>query len=95
MPRQARIVLPHEAHHVTQRGNYRMDVFDRDCNYQYYIELINEYALEYGIEIVAYCLMTNHVHFMDIDKNIETLKKKGLIERVGPEKGGHWEVIRK
>jgi ATP-dependent DNA helicase RecG len=28
-----------------------------------------------------------------IDKNITTLKKKGLIKRTGPAKGGHWEVL--
>lgn len=27
-----------------------------------------------------------------IDKNINQLKKKGLIKRVGPDKGGHWEI---
>lgn len=27
-----------------------------------------------------------------IDKNIETLKQKGLIKRIGPDKGGHWEI---
>ena len=75
MPRQARIVIPHEAHHVTQRGNYRMDVFDQDSNYQYYIELINEYAPKYGIEIAAYCLMTNHVHFIVTPKTDEGLGK--------------------
>ena len=30
-----------------------------------------------------------------IDKNIQTLKKKGLIKRVGPARGGHWEAIEK
>lgn len=28
-----------------------------------------------------------------IDKNIQSLKKKGLLKRVGSAKGGHWEVI--
>jgi ATP-dependent DNA helicase RecG len=28
-----------------------------------------------------------------IDKNINQLKKKGLLLRVGPDKGGHWEVM--
>lgn len=28
-----------------------------------------------------------------IDKNINQLKKKGLLLRVGPDKGGHWETI--
>ena len=30
-----------------------------------------------------------------IDKNINILKKKGVIERVGPDKGGYWKVIKK
>lgn len=28
-----------------------------------------------------------------IDKNIESLKQKGLLSRVGPKKSGHWEVV--
>jgi ATP-dependent DNA helicase RecG len=27
-----------------------------------------------------------------IDKNIQTLKKKGFLRRVGPARGGHWEI---
>ena len=75
MPRQSRIVIPHEAHHITQRGNYGIDVFDRQANYQYYCELINEYTQEYGIEVIAYCLMTNHVHLIVIPKGEEGLGK--------------------
>jgi hypothetical protein len=29
-----------------------------------------------------------------IDKNLARLKQKGILRRVGPAKGGHWEVIR-
>jgi len=28
-----------------------------------------------------------------IDKNIESLKKNGYIERIGPNKGGQWKLI--
>ena len=28
-----------------------------------------------------------------IDKNIRKLKMEGTIIRVGPDKGGHWEII--
>ncbi len=28
-----------------------------------------------------------------IERNIENLKKKGLLHRVGPAKGGHWQVV--
>ncbi|MBI5872871.1 MAG: winged helix-turn-helix transcriptional regulator [Candidatus Omnitrophica bacterium] len=29
-----------------------------------------------------------------IDKNISQLKKKGLLKRVGPDRGGYWEIQR-
>ena len=30
-----------------------------------------------------------------IDKNISKLKEKGLLKRVGPDFGGHWEIVGK
>ncbi len=30
-----------------------------------------------------------------IDKNISKLKKKGVLRRIGPAKGGYWEVVEK
>ena len=30
-----------------------------------------------------------------VEWNIGKLKKEGFIKRVGPDKGGHWEVIKK
>jgi len=30
-----------------------------------------------------------------IDKNIDALKKKGLLKRIGSAKGGHWKIIEK
>ncbi len=29
-----------------------------------------------------------------IDKNLAALKQKGILRRVGPDRGGYWEVIR-
>lgn len=29
-----------------------------------------------------------------IDKNLTTLKQKNMLLRVGPDKGGHWEIVR-
>jgi len=28
-----------------------------------------------------------------VDKNIDTLKKRGILKRIGPDKGGHWEIL--
>ena len=30
-----------------------------------------------------------------VEYNLEKLKKKGILKRVGPDKGGYWEVVRK
>lgn len=73
MARQARIVIPDLSYHITQRGNYRQDVFDRDCDYKQYCRWINEYAKENNVAILAYCLMVNHVHFVVIPKQAEDL----------------------
>ena len=75
MPRQNRIVIPNTAHHITQRGNYRQDVFDNQENYRQYCEWIDEYAQEKSLEILGYCLMSNHVHFIVIPKEEKDLSE--------------------
>ena len=75
MPRQARIVIPNTPHHITQRGNYRQDIFDNESNYKQYSIWINEYAKENNLDILAYCLMSNHVHFIVIPKKEEDLSE--------------------
>ena len=30
-----------------------------------------------------------------VEKSIKILRDQGIIRRVGPDKGGHWEVIEK
>jgi putative transposase len=75
MPRIARVVAAGLPHHITQRGNYRQDVFlDSDDRIQY-IAWIKEYSLKYGLKILAYCLMQNHVHFIAIPLKDDSLAK--------------------
>ena len=64
MARLARVVVPGVAHHVTQRGNRRLDVFFREGDYQFYLESTAEWCGRFGVEVWAYCLMTNHVHLI-------------------------------
>jgi REP-associated tyrosine transposase len=53
-------------HHITQRGNRRSDVFFSDEDRQKYLGLVLEYGGKYEVAIWAYCLMTNHVHFIAV-----------------------------
>lgn len=36
-----------------------------------------------------------HLSIAGVEKNLRQLKEQNLIRRVGPDKGGHWEVIKK
>ena len=74
MPRIARVVLPGIPHHVTQRGNRREDVFCEDADRQRYLQLLIEYSVKHGLEILAYCLMTNHIHLVCIPDRADTLE---------------------
>jgi putative transposase len=42
MSRLARLVIPGLAHHVTQRGNGRQQVFFSDADYARYLRLLTE-----------------------------------------------------
>ncbi len=68
MARIARVVAPGVAHHITQRGNRRMDVFFNDDDRQAYLELLREYGEKHGVRYWGYCLMSNHVHLIAVPK---------------------------
>ena len=75
MPRQARLTLPGMAHHITQRGNYRKNVFHKDEDYSCYCHWMNKYSSNYGLDILAFCLMTNHVHFIVVPQEKGSLAR--------------------
>ena len=73
MARMARIVIPNYPHHVTQRGNRRQTTFFSNSDYLAYIDFIAEAKNKAGVEILAYCLMPNHVHFVVVPKTEDGL----------------------
>ena len=79
MPRLARNVFPNIPHHVTQRGNRREDVFFSTEDRLYYLEWLRTYSLKYEVEIMAYCLMTNHIHLI-----LRPTHKDGLHKMLKP-----------
>ena len=73
MPRMPRLVVPGYPHHVTQRGNRRQKTFFNTADYQAYLELIAIAKPKAGCDIWAYCLMPNHVHFVIVPENEDSL----------------------
>ena len=64
MPRFARFVVPGVAHHITQRGSARQTVFSTRMDRRVYLGLLREQARLTELPILAYCLMSNHIHLI-------------------------------
>jgi len=62
--RQPRIHTPNTIHHVMLRGNNRQRVFFGKTCFNYFLKLLEESAKKFDHKILAYCLMTNHMHFV-------------------------------
>lgn len=64
MPRLPRFDLPGYPPHVVQRGNNPQAVFFDNAGYLACLGWLNQGARQYGVEVHAYFLMTNHVHLL-------------------------------
>lgn len=67
-------MIPLLPHHVTQRGGRRQDVFFTPDDRSVYLELLTLYAHRYDLEILAYTLMTNHVHHLVVPHEKDSLR---------------------
>ena len=81
MPRVARIIGPHYPHHVIQRGNNRSDVFYDQADRRFYLSLLRKYSEKWDARVLAYCLMSNHVHLLVRPSRLASLPK--LMQGVG------------
>ena len=75
MPRLARTVFAEVPHHITQRGNRQEDVFFDVEDYQTYLEWLHYYSQQHKLEILAYCLMTNHIHLVAVPGTENSLQQ--------------------
>jgi putative transposase len=66
MARISRIIAVGHPHHLTQRGVRSMAIFQSDADRRCYLHCIKEETERFGVEILCWCLMTNHVHFIAV-----------------------------
>ncbi len=64
MARLPRVVAPGLARDVTQRGNRRQRTFFKDEDYAEYCGLLADPCRSCATQVLAYCLMRNHVHLI-------------------------------
>lgn len=84
MPRLPRVVVPGAPQHVTRRGNRRQTTFFADTDYHFYLATLARVSRRWDVDIWAYCLMPNQVHF-----NLVPTTTNSLTRTVGP--GAHGE----
>jgi putative transposase len=75
MPRLARSVFAGVPHHIIQRGNRREQVFFTDEDRQTYLAWLNTYAEKHEVDILAYCLMSNHIHLVAVPATEQALQR--------------------
>ncbi len=62
MARQRRLNEAGSYHHITARGVNRCAVFLDDHDKRQFLSLLKESHLRFGCRVLAFCLMSNHIH---------------------------------
>ena len=69
-------------YHVFHRGVSLFDIFEDDIDREFYLDRLVRYASEIGVEIHAWCLMSNHTHLLlraDRERLSELMRKLGSV----------------
>src|ERR1051326_1149267 len=66
MPHRKRIVVPGIPLHITQRGVRRLNIFRDNEDRCVYLRLFAQASRRFDMLVYAYCLMTNHTHFVAV-----------------------------
>ena len=80
MARKPRFIVPGLPHHITQRGNNKQRIFDTDRDRQNWLHRFREHADALKVKVLAFCLMTNHVHVIAVPEDCDSLGR--LMRRV-------------
>jgi putative transposase len=73
VPRIHRVLPPGVPQHVLNRGNERKTIFYKPGDYMVFVRLMAEAQQRYPVEILEYCLMPNHFHFVLVPPTEESI----------------------
>jgi putative transposase len=75
MARLARLTFVGYPHHVAQRGNAGRSIFETEADFRRYLDWLKVYVHRYSVDVWAYCLMPDHVHYVCVPR------REGLMAR--------------
>lgn len=81
MARLPRLIVPHQPHHLIQRGNDRQLIFREDEDYQRFLGWLKEGARFYQVALHAYVLLPNQVHLLVTPADDEGLAQ--MMQKLG------------
>jgi putative transposase len=75
MARLARVIAAGVPHHITQRGNARRFILEADVDRKVYLDLLRQGMQLHGVELIGYCLMSNHTHLIAVPTKTDVLAR--------------------
>ena len=78
MPRSARKISSTGIYHAMLRGINQQNIFEDEEDFLRFLTVVGECKDISGFELYAYCLMTNHVHFLikTVEEPLEMIFKR-------------------
>lgn len=64
MPRPIRIEYEDAYYHVMNRGGGRRNIFHNSNYFEAFLKTLEEAHQRFGVQILSYCLMSNHYHLL-------------------------------
>jgi putative transposase len=64
MSRPLRLEIEGAFYHITSRGDRLESIFDDDTDRRKLLDVVGQSAARFDVTVLAYCLMSNHYHFV-------------------------------
>ena len=67
MPRKPRRLLDTGYYHIVLKGSGNQILFESEWDYRKFLSYLYEFAARHKLQLIAWCLMSNHVHLVVLD----------------------------